>query len=152
MIARRRRFTVALARVELGTPMQEVIRILLRRAKEAGVQHKHLLLDRGFYSASSAICRRLGFQKAKQVRGKSPPLSIESVHERVQFRRAAGRELLLEVKLDAAWIDEPKAGGSSNANQHVGEEMRHTFNENQLSELLDPFFSFCDSIRPRNTI
>jgi putative transposase len=47
-----RRFTLALARVELGTPMEEVVRRLLARVREAGISPRFLLLDRGFASAS----------------------------------------------------------------------------------------------------
>ena len=44
------RFTVALARVTKGQPLQEVIRELLRQAARAGVRPRYLLLDRGFCS------------------------------------------------------------------------------------------------------
>ncbi|MCP4933307.1 MAG: transposase [bacterium] len=44
------RYTVALIRVEHGTAMVEVLKRLLRRAAQAGIRVKLLLLDRGFYS------------------------------------------------------------------------------------------------------
>lgn len=51
LVVKGRRFTVALARVELGTPMKEVLRTLLGRVRAAGIRPQLLLLDRGFYSA-----------------------------------------------------------------------------------------------------
>ncbi|QBQ56234.1 transposase [Nitrosococcus wardiae] len=45
-----RRYTVALTRVAQGTSMKEVLKRLLRRAAEAGVKPRLVLLDRGFYS------------------------------------------------------------------------------------------------------
>lgn len=44
-----RRFTLALARVPLRTPLAELLRRLLARVRAAGIQPQLLLLDRGFY-------------------------------------------------------------------------------------------------------
>lgn len=52
MVQKGRRFTLALVRVELGTPMEEVVRRLLARVREIGISPRFLLLDRGFASAS----------------------------------------------------------------------------------------------------
>ena len=52
-----RRYTVALTRVEKGAALVEVVKRLLRRARQAGVRPNLLLLDRGFYSV--AIIRYL---------------------------------------------------------------------------------------------
>lgn len=52
-----RRYTVALTPVEKGTALVEVVKRLLRRARQAEVHPNLLLLDRGFYSV--AIIRYL---------------------------------------------------------------------------------------------
>jgi hypothetical protein len=46
----RRRYTVALMRVEQGTSRVAVLKRLLHRARVAGVRAQRVLLDRGFYS------------------------------------------------------------------------------------------------------
>jgi putative transposase len=50
IVRRGQRFTVALIRVEYGTPMVEVLRRLLHLLRQAGIRPRLLLLDRGFYS------------------------------------------------------------------------------------------------------
>jgi putative transposase len=50
VVHRGRRFTLALGRVPLGTPLEELLCRLLRRVRAAGLQPRLLLLDRGFYS------------------------------------------------------------------------------------------------------
>jgi hypothetical protein len=50
VIRKGRRYTVALAYVRKGQPLQEVIQDLLRQAARAGVRPRYLLLDRGFCS------------------------------------------------------------------------------------------------------
>jgi len=50
IVKNKRRYTVALTRVERGESMVEVIKRLLRRAARAGIRTNLLLLDRGFYS------------------------------------------------------------------------------------------------------
>jgi len=50
LVKRGRRYTVALTRVEQGTPMPAVLKRLLRRAAKVGIRPRLLLLDRGFYS------------------------------------------------------------------------------------------------------
>jgi hypothetical protein len=50
IVRRGQRFTVALLRVEHGTPMVEVLKRLLHLARQAGIRPRLLLLDRGFYS------------------------------------------------------------------------------------------------------
>jgi hypothetical protein len=52
VIRKGRRFTVALASVRRGEPLQEVIRRLLRQARRAGVRPRYVLLDRGFCSVA----------------------------------------------------------------------------------------------------
>ena len=47
-----RRYTVALTQVEKGVALVEVVKRLLRRARQAGVRPNLLLLDRGFYSVA----------------------------------------------------------------------------------------------------
>lgn len=47
---RGQRFTVALIRVEHGTPMVEVLKRLLHLVRQAGIRPRLLLLDRGSYS------------------------------------------------------------------------------------------------------
>jgi Transposase DDE domain len=49
IVHRGRRFTLALGRVPLGTPLDELLRRLLRRVRAIGIQPRLLLLDRGFY-------------------------------------------------------------------------------------------------------
>jgi hypothetical protein len=50
VIQKGRRYTVALAYVRKGQPLQEVVQDLLRQAAKAGVRPRYLLLDRGFCS------------------------------------------------------------------------------------------------------
>ena len=50
LVAKGQRFTLALARVQRGEALQEVLKRLLRRAAQVGVRPCLLLLDRGFYS------------------------------------------------------------------------------------------------------
>jgi hypothetical protein len=45
-----RRFTLALVRVCLGTPLADVLRRLMAQVRAAGIRPHLLLLDRGFYS------------------------------------------------------------------------------------------------------
>ncbi len=52
VVRRGQRFTVALIRVEHGTPMVEVLKRLLHLARQAGIRPQLLLLDRGFYSVA----------------------------------------------------------------------------------------------------
>jgi hypothetical protein len=52
IVRRGQRFTVALIRVEHGTPMVEVLKRLLHLARQAGIRPRLLLLDRGFYSVA----------------------------------------------------------------------------------------------------
>ncbi len=57
VIRKGRRYTVALAYIRKGQPLQEVVRALLRQGAKAGVRPRYLLLDRGFWSA--AVIRSL---------------------------------------------------------------------------------------------
>src|ERR671925_1660186 len=57
IVRRGQRFTVALLRVEHGTPMVEVLKRLLHLARQAGIHPHLLLLDRGF--GSRAVIRYL---------------------------------------------------------------------------------------------
>lgn len=50
IVKNKRRYTVALTRVEYGDSMVEVIKRLLQQAARAGIRANLLLLDRGFYS------------------------------------------------------------------------------------------------------
>jgi hypothetical protein len=50
LVKDKRRYTVALTRVEQGEALTEVLRRLLRRAAQLGIRPTLLLLDRGFYS------------------------------------------------------------------------------------------------------
>jgi len=52
VIRKGHRYTAALAYVRKGDDLAAVIRDLLRQAAKAGVQPRHLLLDRGFYQVS----------------------------------------------------------------------------------------------------
>jgi hypothetical protein len=56
-VRRGQRFTVALLRVEHGTPMVEVLKRLLHLVRQAGIRPRLLLLDRGF--GSRAVIRYL---------------------------------------------------------------------------------------------
>jgi hypothetical protein len=51
-VRRGRRFTVALIRVEYGTPLVEVLKRLLDLLRQAGIRPRSLVLDRGFYSVA----------------------------------------------------------------------------------------------------
>jgi Transposase DDE domain len=75
VIRRGRRYTLALAYVRKGQPLQEVIRDLLRQAAKAGVRPRYLLLDRGFCSV--AVIRYLQrahypFLMPLPLRGRQP--------------------------------------------------------------------------------
>jgi len=75
VIRKGQRFTVALAYVRKGQPLQEVIRALLRQAAQAGVRPRYLLLDRGFCSV--AVLRylhraRYPFLMPLPLRGRKP--------------------------------------------------------------------------------
>jgi len=50
LVHRGRRLTLALARVLLGTPLDELLSRLLKQVRAAGIQPQLLLLDRGFFS------------------------------------------------------------------------------------------------------
>ena len=52
IVRRGQRFTVALIRVEHGTPMVEVLKRLLHLVRQTGIRPRLLLLDRGFYSVA----------------------------------------------------------------------------------------------------
>jgi hypothetical protein len=52
IVRRGQRFTVALIRVEYGTPMLEVLKRVLHLLRQAGIRPRLLLLDRGFYSVA----------------------------------------------------------------------------------------------------
>ncbi len=72
---RGRRYTVALTRVEKGTPLVDVVKRLLRRASRVGVHPNLLRLDRGFYSV--AVIRylqaaRYPFLMPVVIRGRQP--------------------------------------------------------------------------------
>jgi hypothetical protein len=57
IVRRGQRFTVALIRVEYGTPMVEVLKRLLHLLRQAGIRPRLLLLDRGSQALmSSATC------------------------------------------------------------------------------------------------
>jgi putative transposase len=75
LMQRGRRFTLALTRVTLAEPLQEVLARLLRRCRQAGLRPDLLLLDRQFYGAE--VVRYL--QAARQpflmpvaLRGRKP--------------------------------------------------------------------------------
>jgi putative transposase len=52
VIRKGQRYTVALAYVRKGQPLQAVLQELLRQAAQAGVRPRYLLLDRGFWSVA----------------------------------------------------------------------------------------------------
>ena len=52
IVRRGQRFTVALIRVEHGTPMVEVLKRLVPLVRQVGIRPRLLLLDRGFYSVA----------------------------------------------------------------------------------------------------
>jgi Transposase DDE domain len=75
VIRQGRRYTVALASVRKGQPLQEVIRELLRQAAKARVRPRYLLLDRGFCSV--AVLRYLQHARHRflmplPLRGRKP--------------------------------------------------------------------------------
>ncbi len=75
IVHRGRRYTVALRRVEKGTPLVDVVKGLLRQASRTGVRPNLLLLDRGFYSV--AVIRylqaaRYPFLMPVVIRGRQP--------------------------------------------------------------------------------
>lgn len=75
IVHRGRRYTVALTRVEKGTPLVDVVKRLLHRASQAGIRPNLLLLDRGFYSV--AVIRylqaaRYPFVMPVVIRGRQP--------------------------------------------------------------------------------
>jgi len=75
VIRQGRRYTVALAYVRKGQPLQEVIQELLRQAARAEVRPRYLLLDRGFCSV--AVIRylqraRYPFLMPLPLRGRQP--------------------------------------------------------------------------------
>jgi DDE family transposase len=70
-----RRFTLALVRVVLGTPMSEVIRKLLALVRQLGIRPTLLLLDRGFYSVDVVRylqAARVPFVMPMVLRGRKP--------------------------------------------------------------------------------
>lgn len=70
-----RRFTLALVRVELGTPMHEVVRQLLAQVRAAGIVPHLLLLDRGFVSVGVIRylqAARIPFLMPAVMRGRKP--------------------------------------------------------------------------------
>ena len=52
VVRKGQRYTVALAGVKKGEPLDEVVKRLLRQAASVGVRPRLLLLDRGFYSVA----------------------------------------------------------------------------------------------------
>jgi putative transposase len=70
-----RRFTLAMVRVELGTPMHEVLRQLLAEVRVAGIMPHLLLLDRGFVSVGVIRylqAARIAFLMPAVMRGRKP--------------------------------------------------------------------------------
>ena len=70
-----RRFTLALVRVELGTPMHQVLRQLLARVRAAGIVPNLLLLDRGFVNVGVIRylqAARIAFLMPAVMRGRKP--------------------------------------------------------------------------------
>jgi hypothetical protein len=70
-----RRYTLAMARVLLGTPMSEVLRRLLQRVRALGIRPTLLLLDRGFYSVDVVRylqAARVPFVMPMVLRGRKP--------------------------------------------------------------------------------
>jgi putative transposase len=96
VIRRGRRYTVALAYVRQGQPLQEVIRELLRQAAKAGVKPRYLLLDRGFCSV--AVIRYLQrahypFLMPLPLRGRQPehPKGVSGSRAFGCWKRSVGR-------------------------------------------------------------
>jgi len=70
-----RRYTLAMTRVLLGTPMPEVLRCLLRRVRALGIRPTLLLLDRGFYSVDVVRylqAARVPYLMPMVLRGRKP--------------------------------------------------------------------------------
>jgi hypothetical protein len=70
-----RRFTLALVRVLLGTPMSDVVRQLLALVRNLGIRPTLLLLDRGFYSVEVVRylqAARVPFVMPMILRGRKP--------------------------------------------------------------------------------
>lgn len=70
-----RRYTLAMTRVLLGTPMSEVLRRLLQRVRALGIRPTLLLLDRGFYSVDVVRylqAARVPFLMPMVLRGRKP--------------------------------------------------------------------------------
>ena len=91
------RFTVALARVTKGQPLQEVIRELLRQAARAGVRPRYLLLDRGFCSVE-VIRRACAVATSLEVAARRGPLELQ---RRLQAIPGIGPWTVAEVTLRA---------------------------------------------------
>src|SRR5262245_43786584 len=70
-----RRYTLAMTRVLLGTPMSEVLRRLLAWVRGLGIRPTLLLLDRGFYSVDVVRylqAARVPFLMPMVLRGRKP--------------------------------------------------------------------------------
>jgi putative transposase len=75
MVHHGRRFTLAMVYVLRGTPLVDVIDQLLQAAKNAGIQPKVLLLDRGFFQAKVVNYlnhHRIAYLMPMVMRGRRP--------------------------------------------------------------------------------
>jgi Transposase DDE domain len=106
------RFTVALASVNKGDDLADVVKGLLRQAAKGGVRPRYLLLDRGFYSVGvirylqAARCPFLMPVPAKGRKADHPqgPSGTRAFHARKRggwgrhaLRDAAGRKATIRV-------------------------------------------------------
>lgn len=69
------RYTLALVRVEQGTPMKDVVQRLLKIIRSRGVKIRYLLLDKGFFSVEMITYLKragVGFVIPAMVRGRKP--------------------------------------------------------------------------------
>jgi putative transposase len=113
-----RRFTLAMTRVLLGTPMPEVLRCLLGRVKSLGIRPTLLLLDRGFYSVGVVRylqAARVPFLMPMVLRGRKPndprgpsatyvfAARTRSGWDSYSWRNAAGVRATVSVCVAVTW-------------------------------------------------
>ncbi|MCA1671842.1 MAG: transposase [Actinobacteria bacterium] len=132
-----RRFTLALTRVLLGTPMPEVLRCLLKRVRALGIRQTLLLLDRGFYSVDVVRylqAARVPFLMPMVLRGRKPsdargPSATyvfaarkRSGWDRYSWRNAEGVRATVSVGVAITWR---RRRGTSRV-KHGGKRRRTT--------------------------
>ena len=132
-----RRYTLAMTRVLLGTPMSDVLCYLLKRVRALGIQPTLLLLDRGFYSVGVVRylqAARVPFLMPMVLRGRKPghprgpsATYVFAAHKRsgwdsYSWRDAAGVRATVSVCVAVTWR---RRRGKSRV-QHGGKRRRAT--------------------------